>query len=189
MKYSMCIRVLLLSLLVLLSPMAQGEAERGCERFKIEDVNFKHQILRSIETDISDIKSGKLFYREASGACVPTTDTYLLVFIDGVLPRIAAVLKGHTLELDTISVDNTTYLAAYYFSGGNQYVLSLFEFEMDDLAPVKGPGLSSNIRSIVLDGSHIVVRNQVMDASGAREVLVHEYWIEDGEIVDNNMMN
>ena len=49
-----------------------------CSAFKIEDELINVSDLRSINTRIESIFSAKIFYKEQSGYCVPTYDTYLV---------------------------------------------------------------------------------------------------------------
>lgn len=109
--------------------------------------------------------------------------TYVVALLDDDVPRIVAVLPGHTVTLETIDADSKVYLAARYFAGGNQHVLSILDVEKRDLTPIPGPSLASNIRSIEINGSRISVQNQITGEEGVREVVKTEYKVEGGAIV------
>lgn len=129
------------------------------------------------------ITTGRLFYADQSGACVPTNETYLVeVNRSQAYPRILYGLDGHTVALEAVTLGGMPMLLARYFAGGNQYLADFFIPGDGSLIRVEGSPVASNLRSIELVGDRIRVRNEVRDDSGNRAVVEDVYVFEGGSI-------
>lgn len=176
-------KFLCLVLAFFLLPTGSVAQALACTKFVTETPRLDVNEALKGKTIIEEIAVGRLFYREeASGACLPTSERYLVTkFPDGQL-RIEARIDGHTLGLKFVNLRSRHFLAVTYFSGGNQYLLKLFQLNEDKITPVKGMPVASNLRAIEIQNDRIVVKNQVTDNDGNRAIVTEHYTI-DGDML------
>ena len=79
-------------------------------------------------------------------------------------------------------------LVLFYHAGGNQFQAQGYVFVdrglyYNDIIPVSGMPVSSNMRSIDVVGGKIIVRNQNRISENEALIVVDEYTIDDGRLV------
>ena len=132
----------------------------------------------------SSMKIGvaKLLYCDKSGDFMPTNERYIIIYSDDAYPIIGSIILGHTvsLKIEDVDGDGELELLSYYFAGGNQYVLELFEISEEKLFPFRNQPGSSNMRSIEIINKKIIVKNNVFTENGERKVEEDIYNIKNG---------
>ncbi|MDQ7050593.1 MAG: hypothetical protein Q9M92_14105 [Enterobacterales bacterium] len=120
--------------------------------------------------ELSSVVEAKLFFKESSGYCVPTNETYLISYAKDDYPTILASIDGHTPSIEVATIDGIEFLFLYYFAGGNQYILEIYTAKEGVLIKVSDLIIASNIRSIELTDDTILVKNQRLSATGKQEI-------------------
>ncbi|MEM5480114.1 hypothetical protein WNY97_09815 [Pseudoalteromonas fuliginea] len=100
----------------------------------------------------------KLLHKDKSGICLPTRDTYILSFSEGI-PFIATRLKGHTPEITLLEKGENYYALIKYYAGNNLQVLKGFQLIDSELYALPNFTLSSNVSNISIDEGVISVKN------------------------------
>ena len=100
----------------------------------------------------------KLLHKDKSGICLPTRDTYILSFSEGI-PFIATRLKGHTPEITLLEQDKNYYALIKYYAGNKLQVLKGYQIINSELYALPNFTLSSNVSNISIDEGVISVKN------------------------------
>lgn len=116
-----------------------------------------------VQFSSDDVKSKrfdqvKLLHEDKSGICLPTLDTYVLAYNEGV-PFIAARLKGHTPNITLIKKDEIEYALIKYHTGNKLQVLKGYQYIDSDLIELPNFTLSSNLSQINIVNGSIEVNN------------------------------
>ena len=117
---------------------------------KIEDKTGLSQSLKFEEV--------KLLHKNKSGICLPTSDTYILAFSEGI-PFIATRLRGHTPEITLLEQDKNYYALIKYYAGNKLQVLKGYQIINSELYALPNFTLSSNVSNISIDEGVISVKN------------------------------
>ncbi|MGO2129110.1 MAG: hypothetical protein ACTH4U_10250 [Pseudoalteromonas prydzensis] len=113
------------------------------------------------KTDLSQsltFEQVKLLHKDKSGICLPTRDTYILSFNEGV-PFIATRLKGHTPEITLLEKGDNYYALIKYYTGNKLQVLKGYQIINSELYELPNFTLSSNVSNINIDDGLISVKN------------------------------
>jgi hypothetical protein len=164
---------------------AENSGVKGaeCSRIEINETLLDSVALKGIAENLGFLVAGKLFYKESSGYCVPTNETYLVSVLDGGYPKIVSALNGHTPKAEMVKLAGEDFLLIFYFAGGNQYVLRLYKFCDGLLKEVNTPIFASNIRSIELVDDIVLVKNQVHSDGGEAVIESESYRYQDNQFV------
>lgn len=133
---------------------------------------------------------GSLRYEAPDGLLDEASERYLIAFRDGGAPVIVGSIPGHSVSMRLIPLDggSTDMLVLFYHAGGNQFQAQGYVFVdrglyYNDIIPVSGMPVSSNMRSIDVVGGKIIVRNQNRISENEALIVVDEYTIDDGRLV------
>lgn len=157
--------------------------DNECSRIEINETLLDSAALKGIAENLGFLVAGKLFYKESSGYCIPTNETYLISVLDGVYPKIVSSLNGHTPKAEMVKVAGEDFLLIFYFAGGNQYILRLYKFFDGLLKEVNTPIFASNIRSIELVDDIVLVKNQAHSDGGEVVIESESYRYQDKQFV------
>ncbi len=160
-----------------------------CSRIEMTGNLVESAVLKGVEESFGSLVAGKLLYKESSGYCVPTNETYLIRILDGGYPKILFALNGHTPSAKVAKLNGDDFLFVFYFAGGNQYVLRLYSFCDGELKEVNSPVFASNIRSIELFGDTVSVKNQVYPDGGEAVIESESYRYQDNKFVKIKKIN
>lgn len=135
----------------------------------------------SAETTVT-LRAGKLFYHDADGT-LPTQEDYLLEVVNGSYPRIVDMLNGRisNIQLAVTNGNKGRELLVFYFAGGNQYGVRIYSVNGIEVKPLKSQPVSSNMRSVKVRGSSIVVQNEEIGADGKRFISTEVYSVAEGD--------
>ncbi|MER2491743.1 hypothetical protein [Catenovulum sediminis] len=177
--------ILIFSFLIFNVVSAESPDVNGseCSRIEINGTLVESTVLKGVAENLGSVVAGKLLYKEPSGYCVPTNETYLISMLDGGYPKIISTLNGHTPSAKMAKFGSEDFLLVFYFAGGNQYVLRPYKFVDELLKEVNGPVFSSNIRSIELVGDTILVKNQVYPNGEKVVIEVESYRYHENQFV------
>lgn len=91
----------------------------------------------------------------------PSVEAYIVREFLASHPVIEDKISGHHLRIELINCNGGRFIAIYYFSGGNQYVLKLYSWmNNNDIIALSHQPNASNMRDIVFRGDQIIVKNQ-----------------------------
>ncbi|MBE0384350.1 hypothetical protein PC2016_3636 [Pseudoalteromonas carrageenovora] len=100
----------------------------------------------------------KLLHKDKSGICLPTRDTYILSFSEGI-PFIVTRLKGHTPEITLLEKDKNYYALIKFYAGNKLQILKGYQVINSELYALPNFTLSSNVSNISIDEGVISVKN------------------------------
>ncbi|WP_024612964.1 hypothetical protein [Pseudoalteromonas sp. TB64] len=133
-------------------------------------VNDKTERMQSIKFD-----KVKLLHKDKSGICLPTQDTYVLAFNEGV-PFITARLKGHTPDITLIEKNDNDYALIKYYAGNKLQVLKGYQLIGSELYELPNFTLSSNVSSInIIDGLINVENNELVEEKPTNSVTLYDF--------------
>ena len=150
-----------------------------CSKFEVTEVLASQNELKGDFKRLESLASGKLFYKESSGYCVPTNETYLVALSADGYPRILSLIQGHTPKVSMHTFESDEILLLYYFAGGNQYIMEPFKLNDDSLEKINAPSMSSNLRSIEIVDNLISVKNQNYSEELEAQVKTDKYQYKD----------
>jgi hypothetical protein len=117
----------------------------------------------------------KLLHEDKSGICLPTLDTYVLAYDEGV-PFIATRLKGHTPEITFIKKDVIEYALIKYHTGNKLQVLKGYQYVDSDLIELPNFTLSSNLSQInIVNGSIEVKNTELVEDKVINELAYYDF--------------
>ncbi|WP_159819906.1 hypothetical protein [Colwellia sp. 20A7] len=158
---------------VLLTITSHVSIASDCLSIKVIEpikVNDKTERMQSIKFD-----KVKLLHKDKSGICLPTQDTYVLAFNEGI-PFIAARLKGHTPDITLIEKSDNDYALINYYAGNKLQVLKGYQLINSELHELPNFTLSSNVSSInVTDGLISVKNNQLVEEKSTNSVILYDF--------------
>ena len=137
---------------------------------------------RTKDGDKVKLCSSKLFYEEKDDGFVPATERYVVEFVND-RPRIIDGFDCHTVSFQLADVDDNPgdELLMFYFSGGNQFGVKLYEVRGIDVTPLKTQPHSSNMRSVKVKGKNIIVETEEHNLDGGRFISTEIYSVMGGE--------
>lgn len=129
------------------------------------------------------LTGGKLFYKNEEDITGPAEEDYLVEIINNKYPRIVDMLDGRITNIELADVDENkgNELLVFYFAGGNQYGVRIYTVNGIDVKPLKSQPVSSNMRSVKVQGKDIVVKNEGIGADGKRFVSTDTYTVAKGD--------
>lgn len=154
-----------------------------CSHIEKNETLIDSFTLKDVANNLGSLVEGRLFYKNSSGHCIPTNETYLISVMDGGYPKILSTFNGHTLKAKMVKLAREDFLFVFYFSGGNQYVLRPYKFFNGLLKEINTPVFVSNIRSIELIDDMILINNQVYSDDGEATIKSESYRYQNGHFV------
>lgn len=151
------------------------------------------QVVGIVETELppskineegsSYVTIARLMIADESGIPMPANERYLVFYNDN-YPVIVDKINGHTpsILIQDYDLDGENEIGLYYFSGGNQYNLRLYEYKNGNVIPFKTQINSSNMRKIEFDDNYIFVYNNSFSENG-RSVTSESWKVIDGDCV------
>lgn len=132
-----------------------------------------------------EISVVKLLFLDRSGDLIPSNERYIVLHQENGYPIIGACISGHTvdLKLKDVDEDQDLELLVFYFSGGNQYALELFEISKGKIIPFKNQPNSSNMRSIEVKNKKIIVKNILSTDNVKRKITSDVYVLSNGDCI------
>jgi len=129
------------------------------------------------------LRGAKLFFKDADGTMVPAEEDYVVEIINNSYPRVVDMLDGRVSKMQLADVDENkgNELLVFYFAGGNQYGVRIYTVNGIKVKPLKSQPVSSNMRSVQVNGGDIVVKNEQIDADGKRFISADTYKVAHGD--------
>ncbi|MBB1338896.1 hypothetical protein [Pseudoalteromonas sp. SR44-2] len=146
-------KTLIYTLLLTISHTAFASECLNIKVTKPIKVDDKTGLLQSLK-----FEQVKLLHKDKSGICLPTRDTYILSFSEGI-PFIATRLKGHTPEITLLEKGENYYALIKYYAGNKLQVLKGYQIINSELYALPNFTLSSNVSNISIDEGVISVKN------------------------------
>ncbi|MEL0631135.1 hypothetical protein V6237_00015 [Pseudoalteromonas carrageenovora] len=141
---------------VLLLAISHNAFASECLNIKVTkpiNIDDKTGLLQSLK-----FEQVKLLHKDKSGVCLPTRDTYILSFNEGI-PFIATRLKGHTPEITLLEKSKNYYALIKFYTGNKLQVLKGYQLINSELYALPNFTLSSNVSNISIDEGVIRVKN------------------------------
>jgi hypothetical protein len=130
------------------------------------------------------LNSAKLFYKDENGDIGPAAEDYLVMTFGNKYPQIVDMLPGpvSSISLTNTDVKGENRLLVYYFAGGNQYGVRLYEVKKEsEIVPFKTQPISSNRRSVNVTKNRIVVENEEIGSEGNHFITTDTYVLTGGD--------
>ncbi len=151
------------------------------------------ELLSDIDTKVADsqglesLESGKIFFENADGYCIPTYETYLIGRYHNRYLSILSVIDGHSPKAKLHELQNEQNLLLFYYAGGNAYVFEAYKFTgglaRSKIELIEGTPIASNMRSIEVAGNVVTVKNQESLSAEKRALVTDVYRYQDDAFV------
>ena len=163
-------RVTALALFLALVPVVAGQSVG----FVVKDPEAKLELSSDLSQRVAICVLGQT-------ATAPKWSESRYLVLDPGKPEMIVVdrINGHTVQASERSVGNNRFVFVHYFAGGNQYAVSVYVFTNGRLEKLQEQPPSSNMRSITIEGSALVVKNVENDDRGERRIATDRFELVD----------
>ncbi|MCP5381823.1 MAG: hypothetical protein H6912_05580 [Kordiimonadaceae bacterium] len=157
------------------------EKAETCPRVEVVQDFFDKESFASMDTSFTQFSVWLLLNEDEDyGICGSTTDSYIAGTLYGKMKRIVGYVDGHTVDLKLGQWDNKNLLFVYYHSGGNQYILKIFEILERDISGEPLFVKASNMGSIEVEQHKIIVKNSERLNMNEAKITYDTYEFKDG---------
>lgn len=167
-------------LVFVVSSPIYGE-EVDCQKYKYGEAMLRIKGDGKYEEEFRDMRL--IHFVRDGGFCMPTNETYI-VFRRGGYPRILATVEGHSLSFrsEDVDGDGSKELLVFFVSGGNMYNLKIYNFDKNELHPIPGEAIVSNVRSISINDKLIKTEYSYVTEKGI-QLRSFKYQVISNEVV------
>lgn len=149
----------------------------------LDDIDIKDTNSEGLKS----LESGKIFYEDASGRCIPTYETYLIGRYHNRYLSILSVFNGHTPKVKLHELQNEQILLLYYSAGANQYYFEAYKFTgglaRNSIELIPGTPVASNMKDIEVTGDTVTVKNSERLTVEMGVVITDTYRYQDNAFV------
>lgn len=141
---------------------------------KCPSLMFKNDKAKiSLIDGIVHYSTARLLYQN-QGACVGTSETYIVLHSEYGQPRIAGLVEGHNLKIDSYREKLGALFVMSYKAGASQTVIEFSQFNSLNGTFDSFKKFSSNLGYAIFENGIVSIKNQTND-NGDRAVLLQKY--------------